>query len=173
MKNIISLYIILLVLAMSVVTDTSQERRPADAWNWIIPLRTNKADIEKIFGSPTTEDKSNPFQTYVSEFGKITVVYARDRRVIEETSCTVEKDTVLNYSVSPSKLALSNLGFDMKLFLRDSTYSPREIGYFSEALGVLIDTTLILSTEKCQTEQVVLIEYHAPKDFRCSKPSTK
>ncbi len=167
MKNTAFIVVIFLILNVALVRP--QDRRPTDSWTWIVPLRTKKVDIERAFGSSITEDKTHPFQTYVSEFGRITAAFAPDRMRIDEHPCFAEKGSVLNYSISPRKLNLLDLGYDLKLFTKDLSGSPREITYFSEALGLLIDTTLLESPDQPKVERVLMLVYHAPKEFMCSE----
>jgi len=164
------LAVLLTTLLISIAIDgRSQESRPVDAWNWIIPLKTKRADVENAFGTSISDDLSHPFQTYETKFGRITVVYATEENERLDNQCRVGKGTVINYSVSPRKLKLSDLFYDLTKFKRDGSAAPRELVYFSGSLGILIDTTIEELQDYTRVERVVMLEYHAPESFVCPK----
>ena len=162
------IFILLSLLLSFAVNANCQKQTDIDQpWKWIIPLKTQKTEIEMAFGNSITEDKNNPFQTYVAEFGKITVTYALTNKFIRECACTVNAGTVLETFVSPKRFKLSDLKIDITKFKKDVTFSPREISYFNAEEGILIDTEIVELRDKTKIERVVAIEYR-PK-VRVSK----
>ena len=128
-------------------------------WNWIVPLKTTRSEIEKAFGSSITADKNEPYQTYTASFGKVNVQYAEKNRFIEECSCTVGPGTVISTFVSLKSLKLSDLNLNLEEFIKDATFSPREISYFSEKEGMLVATEIVEMPDKTMLERVFAIEY--------------
>lgn len=132
-----------------------------DGWRWIVLLKTKQAEIEKAFGESITKDRKNLSQTYVTDFGKITVRYARESRPNEKRYCTIEAGTVQDIFISlRPKLRLSGIPLDLGAFKKDVTHGPREITYFNDRTGILLVTEIETSGGKVEIERVAYIEYH-------------
>lgn len=156
MKTIL-LFLICLVANLSIA---AQKANYTDnSWTWIVPLKTEKKNIEKKYGSSINKDKKHPFQTYSTEFGKITVAYSKENQLIKSCSCVVNKDIVLNYFISPKDLKLSDLNYNLENFKKDITFSPREISYYSENESLLISTEIVELIDKSNVEKVIGLLY--------------
>lgn len=166
MKNVCRFVVILqLIISLSSITTFGQNRKNTVClpWTWIMPLITNRNEIETSYGATTTKDKSNPYQTYVAEFGKINVLFAPEKKYYKEYDKFLETGTVVNYFVSPQiRFAISELPYDLTLYDRDATYSPRELGYYSEKSGIMIGTEIVVGEDGSKIERVRSLEYRAP-----------
>ncbi|MBX3292101.1 MAG: hypothetical protein KF881_04305 [Acidobacteria bacterium] len=161
MKRPIFASIILAVYCLLICSALiGQASAPIDqGWRWVIPLATNRAEIERAFGDSITKDKSSPFQTYVADFGKITINYAVANQYIKECSCAVSKGTVIEAMISPYRFPISRLNLNLDKFTKDSTFSPRELSYFNKDDGILIVTEIVETSDRVMVERVVWIEY--------------
>jgi len=158
------IFLLVIQLVCLCITVQCQNQTEVDKdWKWIIPLVTKKVEIEKQFGESITKDKTNPFQTYVVEFGKITVTYTKEKEFVKECSCSISADTVLEIFISTKRFKLSDLNYDLSKFIKDDTFSPREISYFSEKIGVLIVTEIVELEDKSKVERVTTLEYRPIK----------
>jgi hypothetical protein len=157
--NRLSTLLLLQLVTLCVIVQCQNQNEVGKGWKWIIPLKTQKAEIEKVFGESITKDRKSLFQTYVTEFGKINVAYAGERQFVKECSCIVKAGTVVTTFVSPRKLKLSELKFDLTTFEKNDTFAPREISYFSEKEGILIATEIIELEDKSRIERVIAIEF--------------
>lgn len=165
MKKIIAL-ILLQLISFCVVAQGQAQNDWDKGWNWIVPLKTNKIEVEKVFGESIDADKNHPFQTYRTEFGKITAAYALKGDFVEECFCVLDAGTVWNFFISPSRIIkLSELDLDLKNFKKDDTYSPREIHYSSEKKGILIATKIVDLKDTGKTEVVFALRYERTLDL--------
>jgi hypothetical protein len=134
-----SLFLLLLVL-----TDLAYGQN--NAWNSLTPLRSTRADVEKIFGKPK-ESKA-----YETPSGTFSVNYS-DAKCDE--GWNVSKDTVLSLSVSPKSeigKSFEELKLDERKFLSSvddaffGSWTNAEEGfqyYFSNVRKELISITYI------------------------------
>lgn len=67
------LVLITLVLFLSSVTPAYPQD---NAWNGVIPLKSTRADVEKIFGKPNTDSVGTFAATYQTASGRIFVLYS-------------------------------------------------------------------------------------------------
>lgn len=162
-----SIFLLLHFFCLSINAQSQNQIDAGKSWNWVVPLKTHKTEIEKEYGESVTKDKKSLFQTYVAAFGKITAVYAGEKEFIQECSCTLQPGTVIKTFVSPQKLNLTELNFDLKTFEKNDTFSPREISYYSEREGILITTEIIELEDKTKLERVISIEYR-PSQKLCA-----
>lgn len=131
-------------------------------WAWIIPLGTDRSEIERAFGPAVSKDRTNPYQTYEAPFGRINILFAPEKRFYPEYERALKQGTVLNYFVSPKAMInLSDLPYDLSRYKRDSSNSPREISYFSEDTGILVVTGIVSDDSKVSREIVRNIEYRS------------
>jgi hypothetical protein len=94
---------LLCIIFIFVQTVTGQE------WKNIIPLKTTKAEIEKILGLPIEKVKYGEYGfTYTSAEGKINVFYASERCKGEIRGWNVETDTVLTFTLFPKDSRMIN-----------------------------------------------------------------
>lgn len=168
MKAILLLSLLLHAAGLSLSVRSQTLSGWDKGWRWIVPLKTQKAEIERAFGDSITNDKSSSFQTYVADFGKVTVTYSRERKFIKVCSCVLEAGTVLSTFVSPkTQFRLSDLDLDLNKFTKDDTFSPRELSYFSESEGILIATEIIAAEDGRKIERVFALQYK-PATIYCS-----
>ena len=65
-----------------------QQNRIVKCWDWIVPLKTTKSEIEKAFSESVSDDKNHYEQTYKTEFGKISVSYTtKDDQFVGRCAC--------------------------------------------------------------------------------------
>ena len=132
-------------------------------WSWIIPLTTKRNQIENVFGTPISKDASNPYQTYATDFGKINILFSTKKEKVKGVDTTVDAAVVVNFFVSPSnRLEVSEIPYDLSGFVRDATYSPREISYFSEERGILLATEIIENKAGKKIERLRSFEQRPP-----------
>ena len=129
-------------------------------WNWIIPLKTKKAEIETVFKKSVDKDKDHPYQTYTTEFGKFTIAYTtEEKNFVKACSCNVEPGTVIRVFISlKDRVKLSDLNLDLSSFEKDDTFSPRELSYSNEKEGLLIATEIVKMPNGEKLERVFAIE---------------
>ena len=119
-----------LLLVLTFVTPNSSSK----TWLGIVPLRSTRADIEKLWGKPRTPPANGMHayelnenrSIYFTEEGKIYVLYARF------TNCHsgVSPDAVLWVSVEPkNKTLLRDLKIEESKFVTYDPAYPPGIGY--------------------------------------------
>ena len=96
-----------------------------DGWKGLLPFKSTKADVEKIFGSGSQQKDWLP--THVYEYGTdealLTVVYAAspcDERTKSSDRLNVAAETVLRYDVVLKRATpMSEFSFDTNRFARN------------------------------------------------------
>lgn len=136
---------------------------PAEGWRGITPLRSTRADVERLLGPPESESGG----VYATEGERITVTYSR--RPCDH-GWRVPPDTVISFFVHPKKPPkLSDLKLDLKRYERRRDSHVETIHYYIDpAAGINY-------TVESPGELVTGVEYYAPlrdEALRC-QPATK
>lgn len=123
---------------------------PAKEWRGITPLRSTRADVERLLGPPEPGSGS----VYVTEGERVSVTYARRAC---DYGWRVPLDTVISFFVHPMKpLKLSDLKLDAKRYERRRDSHVETIHYYID-LEAGINYTV-----ESPGELVTGVEYYAP-----------
>jgi|ERR1043166_1264615 hypothetical protein len=138
------LFLIILFLSSSVAVS-------AKDWRGLVPLRSTRADVEKLLGEPPPppSDGSRLYilnkgrSIYFVDEGEVYVVYAEDLfEAPRQCLNTVAEGTVLMIRVTPkTKRSVSEFVTDEKKFRKFDPSDPPNLGYeayFNEEDGLLI-----------------------------------
>jgi hypothetical protein len=97
---------------------------PAKEWRGITPLRSTRADVERLLGPPESESGS----VYVTEGERVSVTYSRRPC---DYGWRVPPDTVVSFFVHPKRPPkLSDLKLDEKKYERRRSYHVETIHYY-------------------------------------------
>jgi hypothetical protein len=89
--------LIIVLIFVNCISSFSQ----SNAWNGIVPLRSTRAQIEKILGAPKEKTVFDAFK-YESKEGQVEIYYS-DKKC--DAAWDVPIDTVLRFEISPVSLA--------------------------------------------------------------------
>jgi hypothetical protein len=132
---------LLLCAPSSLVLGQTQISSPEELqWEWIVPLRSVKADVEKVYGNPLLEN--GYVSAYQTSFGNVTVFYYGSVNIQKNGfACNVPNDSVFAFSVSLAQaIPLGDLNVDLQDFQR--TESPRGlVQYINARSGVSFVTS--------------------------------
>jgi hypothetical protein len=123
-----------------------------NSWRGLIPLRSNRDQVEKLLGRP--KDSIGPRLIYENESERVDVRYA-------DASCSeawdVPKDTVISMEVHPRKsIRIEELRLDPKKYIRFQWAHPDNwVVYMNKAEGVWVHTIIWDS----RGEEVYFFEY--------------
>jgi hypothetical protein len=135
----------------------------AREWRGMVPLHSNRADVERLFGRGTAVCKC----IYELEDVILQVSYSDDGCSSEGGGWNVPPDTVLRFNVHPKmKLLLTNLASDLRLNLR--TFTKIED---SELPGIFHYTSkdegLVISVDRNRVIDYGFEPSTKDKRFRC------
>lgn len=163
MKKITLTILLFLFLFINSFPQTAQKHSIEDGWQGIIPVKSNRIEVEKEFGS-------------LKEIKRYYSVYETDDVVIEITysgkPCTekifgewaVPQDTVLFYTVKPKKeLLVSSLNLDKNKFQRIGSRNQIDSSfeYYSFEKGI----SLIGVSGQNSQEAITVIAYYFGKNY--------
>ena len=134
----------------------------AKEWRGIIPLRSTRADVERLFGKPNEWGRYQFKDERASieySSGPCKGVYQALRK--DNCKCLAPKDTVLSIYVEPVQQTFSALKIDKGKYTRTPIVSgPPNFSYSNRAEGIIytvdetedeiIDIEYLPSTEDCQ-----------------------
>lgn len=137
---------------------------PAKEWRGITPLRSTRADVERLLGRPESESGG----TYATEGERVLVTYSR--RPCDH-GWRVPVDTVISFFVHPKKPPkFSDLKLDVKRYERRRDYHVETIHYY-------IDPEAGINyTVESPGDLVTGVEYYAPlrdEALRCQPAPQK
>lgn len=112
------------IIAGPLVALTLAAPPPAKEWRGITPLRSTRADVERLLGPP----ESGPGGVYATEGERVSVTYSRRPC---DYGWRVPPDTVISFFVHPKKPPkLSDLGLDEKRYERRRDLHVETIYYY-------------------------------------------
>jgi hypothetical protein len=129
-----------------------------NSWRGLIPIRSNRDQVEKLLGKPKRSVESK--FTYENEGERVVVQYAD---ALCELGWDVPKDTVISIEVYPRKsISLEELHLDPKKYMRFQWGHPRNwVDYINKAEGIWVHA--VISDSK--RAEVFYFEYlPTPKD---------
>lgn len=122
------------LLIMVVMCGQQQPR----GWRGIVPLRSTRADVLRLFGPPNIGNRLYEIDDY-----RILFVYSDGPCATAEAGWNVPRDTVVSISLAPNRdLKLSDLHIDKKKFKkhRDAEL-PDILHYTNESDGISISAS--------------------------------
>lgn len=123
---------------------------PAKEWRGITPLRSTRADVERLLGPPESESGV----VYVTEGERVSVTYSRRPC---DYGWRVPLDTVISFFVHPKKPPkFSDLKLDEKRYEKRQSYHVATIHHYID-LEAGINYTV-----ESPGELVTGVEYYAP-----------
>jgi hypothetical protein len=158
MRKIINAQVVV-GLSMSIlvnVTFAQNSVQGKDFWRSIVPLVTTIQQVERAIGPPVS--KNGNVLIYDAADARITIWYAGTMSTGTLCRWNVTEDTVISMVVSPKKrLLLSEVGFDLGGFKKESTPNDEVWDYVSEARGIRIETQ-----EMSESDKVVILIHFSP-----------
>jgi hypothetical protein len=110
----------------------------AKEWRGIIPLRSTRADVEKLLGKPFLDDAAPPYaKTYKTENETVHILYSTGLCNIKPNhGWNLPPNTVIYIDVSPHNLKIADLKLNLRKFkkLRNPRYKDL-IHYRNKAEG--------------------------------------
>lgn len=145
----------------------SQDRATAtNVWRGIVPLRSTRADVERLLGAPTTS--LGDIYIYRMTDNRVDVSYSADpcKRGSTDPRGTAA-EIVLKMTVSPQRtLLIHNLRLDKGKYTRIQNDHPENwVNYLNSEEGITVDAML---NDGC--EEVISIIYQATtkdRELRC------
>ena len=104
---------------------------PAKGWRGLAPLRSTRADVERLLGRPESEPESG--SVYVTAGERVSVSYSRRPC---DYGWQVPPDTVISFFVYPKQPPkLADLKLDEKKYERRRDYHIENIYYYIDREG--------------------------------------
>jgi hypothetical protein len=136
-------------------------------WKGLVPLRSTRADVERLLGKPAMSPGS--FNIYKTEGERVDVRYSVgpcEASPVERWN--VAKDIVISMEVIPQKtISIESLHLDTKRYLRIQESHPENwVQYWNRDDGVILHSIL-----QGKRESLYFIEYRPSskdKSLRCS-----
>ena len=141
----------------------------AKVWRGIKPLRSTRADVERVLGKPRTNRID--WAAYDFETEEVSIEYSKGPCSVEFSPWNVPLGTVLSVWVTPKlDLKASDLDFNSRNFRKTlDSHVASIVHYLDEADGVEYEVNETHGT-------VVLIKYQpsaADKMMRCPEPANR
>ena len=112
------------IIAGPLIALTLASPPPAKEWRGITPLRSTRADVERLLGPPESESGG----VYATEGERVSVTYSR--RPCDH-GWRVPPDTVISFFVHPkTPPKLSDLKLDEKKYERRRSYHVETVRYY-------------------------------------------
>jgi len=117
----------------------------SNVWNGIVPLKSTRADVEKLLGLPPQDNKGKDAAIYKTKDGKVFVLYSTGPCKIKPSrGWNVPESTVISVSVYPDAgPKFAELKLDIRKFeKRPDPEALNEIHYLDEidGIGLTVDT---------------------------------
>ena len=110
----------------------------AKPWRGIVPVRSTRADVEKMLGTPVSVDKEGLHYDLKEEH----VVFALARKdSLYDCAQRLPIDTVIRIAVTPTQpLTIQDIGLPENSFSRSESFEPQEKGsvLINDEAGLLI-----------------------------------
>lgn len=134
----------------------------AGDWRGIVPLRSTRADVERLLGQPTQGSRT----VYVTSDEKVEVTYSQ---IPCDYGWRVRLDTVISFSVYPNTLPKL-----AELKLLESKYSKRKDPHLNSIYYYMDEAEGITYTIDVERGEVKAVEYYpSAKDKRLQCPPQK
>ena len=146
----------------------AESTAPPNAWRGLLPLKSSRAEVERLLGSST--GSVGDIYLYETKDEKVRVVYSQGScEPSLEGQWKVPADTLLSITVFPqSKVLVNSLRLDMTVYKRGQEMHPENwVWYVSPENGVMVH-----AIQKNTGEEVMSTTYRpATKDehLRCPK----
>lgn len=136
----------LLIFTLILMVRGTVDCQTSNVWNGIIPLKSTRADVERILGKPEPTSVAQYAGGYNTKTGKVFVLYSTGMcRANPEHGWNIPELTVISVSYYPSQLPkLANLKIDISKFeKRMDPASLSSASYTNEADGIvlIVDTS--------------------------------
>lgn len=161
-----------LIIAGLFLVMTASASAFAKEWRGIVPLLSNRADVERTLGRPAKQTAADiAFFDLKSE--KVRVVYSEGQCVPGIAGeWNVPRGTVLSIEVTPKKeSSLKDVGVDVSTYRKvEDPHIMGHLTYVNEAEGISVDTNSI----DPDYERVLGISYGpraADESLRCKPPT--
>lgn len=115
---------------------------PAEGWRGLTPLRSTRADVERLLGSP--RELRGAAATYETESEKFLVFYSLGP-CANGNEWNIPRGTVISFTVSPrAKLLIADLRLDEAKYRRvPSAHAQGVVHYYSKEGGVRVETSVL------------------------------
>ena len=112
---------------------------PPNAWKGLVPLRSTRADVEKMLGAPT--EVIGKSHSYKLKTENVSFTYAKGNCSGADNDWNLPAGTILEIDVTPqTALSASDAGLDLSKFWKANT-DDAELSMFKNAdLGVTVRT---------------------------------
>jgi len=139
---------------------------PANSWKTLVPLRSTRADVERMFGK--AEIPNGGYHLYKFEKEKVFFTYTYGNCVTHDRGWNVAADNILEIEIIPqTPLLLAETGFDLKKFRQTESYHPRATIYENQEDGVTISTRILRVAEEVMSiklqPSIRELEFACPK----------
>lgn len=146
----------------------AESTAPPNTWRGLLPLKSSRADVERLLGPPTGSVSTS--YSYETKEEKVRVLYSQGScDPSSEGQWKVPADTVLSITVFPQTSVLVNsLRLDKTIYKRSQEVHPENwVWYVSSEIGVMVH-----AIQKNGGEEVMSTTYRpATKDehLRCPR----
>ena len=160
-------FLIRLAFLITILSVSALESR-AESWRGIIPLKSTRADVERVFGKPPPGE-IDFLATYKLNDGEFRVLYSVKKlcREVDTCRCMVPDDTVLEVAVQRKvKLKFSRLTIDRSKF--DRLVNPEntnEVAYCDFDSGLIYNVL--------QRDDSILSVQYGPSGKDCKEVAMK
>ena len=139
----------------------------SNVWNGIVPLKSTRADVEKILGSPTPDSVARHAADYKTKDGKVFILYSTGPCNIKPSNgWDVPELTVIEIGFYPDVAPkLRDLKFDWEKFEKQPDPEILNVTYYTnETDGI------VLTVENGDPETVICFSYYPESkynDLKC------
>lgn len=152
---------ILVLLALATGLVLMPQANITNSWQGIVPLRSTRADVERLLGAAT--DSHGQTRIYKTQSERIDVSYSSGRCGPGQV-WNAQPDIVVRLIVRPVHPTMIQ-DLDTKSYVRVKESHPANwVQYWSPDGGIVIQTTII-----DQAEEVLSITYQATKSEKTPK----
>lgn len=129
--------LLMTLTALLITLPTCAQSKPI-GWRGIVPLRSTRADVNRLLGSPNVEGKYYEIGNYV-----VHIDYSDGPCEKGKSGWNVPRDTVVSISLSPNQaLKFSDLQIDKKKLKKSKDGElPGIVYYTNDAEGITISVS--------------------------------
>src|SRR5215213_1897008 len=118
----------------------------ANCWRGIVPLRSTRADVEKLLGQPVPESKALDAATYKTESERVFVLYSTGPCDVKPSNgWNVPRGTVISISVEPNvKPKFADLKLDASQYEKIRDPEVLDFTYYTnkkEGVSIEVNTS--------------------------------
>lgn len=129
----------LLFVGQSFGVSYAQDGAPPNAWRSLVPLKSTRADVEKLFGA--AQDVTGQQHSYKLKTESVSFTYAKGNCSPSDEGWNLAPGTILEINVLPqAALSASEAGLDLSNFLQTATDSKELSLYTNPENGVTVRT---------------------------------